>query len=290
MKYWTEYLALRGVTAPLSVLPRNFALAVGRAIGRGLNAILGSRQKIAAENLRKSFPGISEAEVRNTIRGCWENLGAGAAEFTQLPAMSDDELQSIAEFQGLDLLKKSIAKGKGVIILTGHYGAWELGTRFWPHAGLDMAVVARRVKNPLVNAWVTRVRSSHGVRVILARNAVRETIQWLKKGKVLGILIDHRVVEGGLKIPFFGRPAYTSSLPALLALRYEAPIHPVHCWREGEKVKIHVAAAMDFSGLETREEDLAEATLRMNRVVEGWVRERPAAWLWIHNRWKGGDS
>jgi KDO2-lipid IV(A) lauroyltransferase len=170
--------------------------------------------------------------------------------------------------------------------VTGHFGAWELGARFWPAQGFRTAVVARRIKNPLVDAWVTGIRSSGGVRVIPAREAVRESVRWLKQGNLLGILIDHRVTEGGLKIDFFGRPAFTTALPAILALRYGVPVHPVHSWREKDKVKVHIAPAMDFSDLKSRDESITEAVSRMNKVVESWVRERPEAWLWIHNRWK----
>ena len=103
---------------------------------------------------------------------------------------------------------------------------------------------------------------------------------------LLAILIDQRVVEGGLQVPFFGRLAYTTALPALLALRYSIPVHPVHCWREGEKVKVQIDSAMDFADLTARTEHFIEATLRMNAKVEDWVRKRPQDWLWIHNRWK----
>ncbi|MBI3012740.1 MAG: lysophospholipid acyltransferase family protein [Elusimicrobia bacterium] len=158
-----------------------------------------------------------------------------------------------------------------------------------PELGFKMAVVARRVKNPYVNDMVTRFRSCSGTQVILARNAVRETIRWLKAGNVTTMLIDHRVMEGGLRVPFFGRPAYTSSLPAVLALRYSIPVHCARCWKDGDTIRLQFERKMDFSGLEQSQEGVAEATQRMNRVIEGWIRERPELWLWIHNRWKGAD-
>ena len=172
------------------------------------------------------------------------------------------------------------------MIVTAHYGAWEVGSKFWPSCGFETAVVARRVKNPLVDHFVTVIRSAHGVRVIHARDAVRQAIRWLKDGRLLAILIDHRVTEGGLMVPFFGRPASTTSLPAILALRYSIPVHMVRCWRQNAKVKIHIDPAIDFSDLSQNEEGILEATKRMSAVVEGWVRERPKDWLWIHNRWK----
>lgn len=286
LKYIVEYALLRLFTLPLALLPRRAALNLGGFIGFLLYKALYSRLKLAADNLRKSFPSMSETQVRLTIRKCWENLGGLAAEFVRLPAMTDHEIETLAEAHGLEQIRKSYAEGKGVIILTGHYGLWELGAKFWPWSGFNIAVVARRIKNPFVNEYINRVRSSHGARVILSRDAVRESIRWLKAGNAVAVLIDHRVAEGSLNVPFLGRPAATTALPALLALKYNVPVHPARCWRENGKVFIRVEPAMDFSDLGKAESDIAEATLRMTRVVETWIRERPEAWMWIHNRWK----
>ncbi len=219
----------------------------------------------------------------------------GAAEFThlslgQVPTgtcpKDSDELSSLTDSTGLEFVRQSYKKGKGVLIFTAHYGVWELGGKFWPESGFKTAVVARRIKNPYVNELVTHIREGSGAKVILARDAVRESIRWLKEGGLLAVLIDHRVTAGGLAIPFFGKPAYTTSLPAILALRYDIPIHPAYCIRDGKKFKVQIDPAMDFSDLKPTEEGIQEATLRMNKVVEGWIRQHPQAWLWIHDRWK----
>lgn len=286
IKYRAEYTAVRAIAALLKLLPRKQALEVGKKLGWALFKIMGSRHRIACDNILRCFPEKSEKEASTIVRQCWENLGRGAAEFVQMPKMSRAQLESFVEFSGLEHIQNSSRQGKGVLVLTGHYGAWELGAKFWPYTGLEMAVVARKVKNPMVNDWVTKIRTTDGVKVIFSRNAVRESIQWLKQGRALSVLIDHRVTEGGLMVPFFGRPAFTSSFPAILALRYSIPVHPAHCWREGEKVIIQIAPALDFQGLTACEEHILEATQRMNAVVEEWVRRRPEHWLWIHNRWK----
>ncbi len=286
IQHLAEYIALRFVAAWLSLLPYTQALWIGRAIGRLIGLLLASRDLIAKNNILASLPEISEKEADRIVIECWKNLGEGAAEFVKLPSLSKEEILAVTDFEGIEPLRQSYATGKGVLMITAHYGAWELGAKFWPFSGFETAVVARLVKNPWVNDFVTKIRACEGVKVILSRDAVRETVRWLKHGKLLALLIDHRVTEGSLKIPFFGRPASTTALPAILALRYGVPVHMVHSWRENGRVKIHVSPALDFSGLKATESDIAEATLRMNAVVENWIRERPSAWLWIHNRWK----
>lgn len=286
LKHLIEYAALRLVAGFISLLPRRRALSAGRAIGRIIHRLMGVRAQIGIKNLLQSFPGMTPAQAEEVIRKCWENLGEGAAEFIKMPGYGRDDVFSITDIEGLEHLRRSYENKKGALIFTAHYGSWELGAKVWPMSGFNTAVVARRVRNPWVNAWTTKIRSCEGVRVILARDAVRESIRWLKGGNLLAVLIDHRVSEGGLQVPFFGRPALTTALPAILALRYQIPVHPVRAWREGERIKVRIEPAMDFSALGAGETDIAEATLRMSRVVERWVRERPEAWLWIHNRWK----
>ncbi len=286
IKHILEYAGLRAAAALILLMPRRQALGFGRFIGRIMNILMPSRRVIARNNILASLPGVTVNEADGLIQKCWENLGEGAAEFIKLPQLSREELFSFTQIEGLEYLQKSYGEGKGALIVTAHYGVWELGAKVWPMCGFKTAVVARRVKNPWVNDFVTGIRECGGVKVLLSRDAVRESVRWLKQGGALAVLVDHRVAEGGLSVPFFGRPALTTGLPALLALRYKVPVHPAHCWRENGKVKVHVAQKMDFDGLEANERDIAAATLRMNEVVENWVRKRPEAWLWIHNRWK----
>lgn len=286
IKYCAEYALLRSLAWALKEMPSHHAVAFGKGLGRTIQKLMPTRLNIARQNLLQTFPGISESELQRIMKECWENLGHGAADFVRMPQMSHQELNSLIEVHGLEHIQKSSQQGKGTLIVTAHYGAWELGAKFWPSRGFKFAVVARKVKNPYVNDFVTRIRSSHGVHVIFSRDAVRESIRWLKQGNLLAVLVDHRVNEGGLQTPFLGRPALTTSLPAVLALRYRIPVHPVHCWRENGKVIIHADPAMSFQDLPPTEIHLAEATTRINQVVEQWILKRPEAWLWIHNRWK----
>jgi Kdo2-lipid IVA lauroyltransferase/acyltransferase len=100
------------------------------------------------------------------------------------------------------------------------------------------------------------------------------------------VLMDHRVREGDLQVPFLGRPAYTTGFPAIVALKGEVPIHFMRCFREGNNVRVQFTPAMDFSDLPHGKEGILPATKKMNAVWENWIKEKPEPWLWIHNRWK----
>jgi KDO2-lipid IV(A) lauroyltransferase len=150
-------------------------------------------------------------------------------------------------------------------------------------SGFPIAAVARRMKNPYFDDFLARVRSRHGVTMFPHRSAVKEGLRWIKEGKCLGILVDQRITAGGVRVPFFGRPAYTTTMPALLAMRTGAALHGVSAGREGGKVRIRVHPALDTSSFGG---DAAALTARITADVEAWVRRDPPRWLWMHGRWK----
>lgn len=288
LRYILEYVPLLFLVWILSLLPYNLSLSFGKALGRIVSASIRSRYQIAWKNITESFPELPEEKVRAIIKSCWENLGMGLSEFSKIPNLSKEKFNSLVRVDGLNHIVDSHKTGRGALIFTAHYGAWEIAAQLLPFSGFQTAVIARRVKNPYVNELVNRIRGTNGIKVILAKNALRESLRWLKQGNILVVLIDHRITEGNLQIPFFGKPANTTALPAILALRYLVPVHSAVGFRENEKIHIQFSPALEFSDLKQteRERGIYEATLRMNAVIEDWIRKSPEMWLWIHNRWK----
>lgn len=286
MKFILEYIPLKAFMVLLGLLPRGTALKVGRGLGSLACRVMRSRYLVARQNILASFPGMSEDDVCRIVTGCWQNLGQSAAEIASLQSITKEKFFAIVDAKGLEHAQASHAKGKGFLMIGGHYGPWEFTSHIFAFSGIPTAAVARRIKNIHVDALVNYYRTIHGNEVMLSRNAVRNSMRALKDGKMVGILIDHRVMEGGLQVPFLGKPAYTTSLPAILALRLEIPVHFIRAWREGDKIKVEILPAMDFTGVPNSPEGIEKATRMMSRVFEDWVREKPENWLWIHNRWK----
>ena len=288
MKYILEYIPLRVAVFALSLLPRSIALKVGKAAGSLACLLMGKRLGLAISNIQAALPGTSEEKAREIVKGCWQNLGMSAADVASLPSVDKENFFTIVDAKGVEHVKASQAKGKGILMIGGHYGPWEFTSHVFAFSQIPMAAVARRIKNPYVDALLNHYRTLHGNTLIQARNAVRNTIRDLKEGKGVGILIDHRVAEGGLVVPFLGRPAHTTTMPAILALRLRAPVHFIRAWRQGGKIKLEITPEMDLSGVPNSPEGIEKATRMMNGVFEGWIREKPENWLWIHNRWKTG--
>lgn len=253
-------------------------------MGSLVGALAGSRSRRAAENLRAAFPDAPPDRIDGWVKGMWRNLGVAAWEFASIPGLTADEFFRRVRVEGADAIKASMARGKGIIFFGAHLTNWEWCSLFASFAGLPMAAVARRMKNPLFDDFITRTRSAHGVTMFVHKDAVRQGLKWIKAGKCLGILVDQRITAGGAVVPFFGRPAHTTTMPALLALRTGAALHGLSAHRDADGgLIIRVHPALDVAPFQG---DAVAATAAVTAEVERWVREDPSLWLWMHDRWK----
>jgi len=281
-RYFLEYLAFRGLFALLKAVPPSTGGALGRLIGRAS----GRRTRLAVANMRAAFPSVSAAEAEDWARRLWTSLGLTAWEFARSSKQTAEDFRRSVTVEGVEHPRASAAAGKPLLFFTAHYANWELASWVVPLSGFPVSVIARRMKNPYVDAFVNRLRARFGAELIVHKNAVKESFRRLRNGRALGLLFDQRITAGGVKVPFLGREAHTTTLPAILALRAGAAAHPVHSRRRNGRLHFYFGPAVDLSGLTTKEEDVIKATEIMNREVEAWIRAEPSAWLWIHDRWK----
>lgn len=282
-KYILEYGAARLAFAVVGALPESAGGTAGRALGRLAGLLIPARSRRAAENLRAAFPEAAPGQIDGWVRGMWRNMGQAAWEFARMPSLTRESYFRNVRVEGLELLQASHAKGKGAVLYAGHITNWEWASLFMAFAGLPIAAVARRMKNPYFDVFLTGVRSAHGVTVISHKNAVREGMRWIKAGKCLGILVDQRITAGGVQVPFFGRPAHTTTMPGLLAMRTGAALHGLSVHREGDRMLMRVHPALDLAPFNG---DAAAVAAACTADVERWIRLDPSAWLWMHDRWK----
>ncbi len=286
LRFFLEYLSLRGLHSLLGRLPAFPGRAVGRALGRVVGGVARKRTRVASENLALAFPEESAAQIRAWTRGVWSDLGAGIWEFARLGRLTAEEFKQEVRVIGGEHLRAAHAQGKGVVLFTGHLGNWEYASRAASLTGVPVSAIARRMKNPFVNDWITAERRRLGVNVLMHKNAVRESFRRLSSGEVIGLLFDQRITAGGLQVPFFGRPAHTTGLPAILALRLGCPVVPLRSWREKGRLTVEMEPPLPIEPGPSTPERVNAVTRQMTAVLERWVRERPTQWLWIHNRWK----
>lgn len=284
-----EYLVARALLAIFGWLPARGALLVGSTLGRGGYYFSGRLRRTGQRNLELAFPEMSQKDRRRLLRGCFENLGRLLGVFSQFATADTQTLQSLIDCEGLEHIDAAHEGGRGVILFTGHVGAWELTSFALSLFGYPLSFLVRRIDNPKIEKLVDERRERLGNRTIDKRSAAREMLLILQGGGTLGILVDLNTLDReGIFVDFFGVPASTTFMLAKLALRTEAAVLPVFApWdpkRRRFLLKIGEPLSVARSGDD--EDDVRRLTQLFTGVVEKYVRSYPDQWLWIHRRWK----
>ncbi|MCB4756988.1 MAG: lysophospholipid acyltransferase family protein [Elusimicrobia bacterium] len=285
LKHLVEYGFVLLLDAFFSALPLEGACRLGEGIGVLASFLLIRRRRLALENLRRAFPEKSEEEIRRIEKGVWKNLGRTAVEFVRFKDMTAGDLADRFTLEGGENLEKAVKRGGGAICITFHYANWEFNGLFH-HRYAPLYAVARPMKNSFVEKWIQEKRSHNNMTMLLHRNAAKACLKVLKEKGHLGILVDQNLYTGGVFVNFFGRPAATTSLPALLHSRTGDPVIVNHSVREGSKFRIVYSPALELPDIENREEKIRAHTQIINDAIERIIRRHPENWFWIHNRWK----
>ncbi len=284
-----EYLVAHGLLAVFGWLPLRVALFVGSRLGRCGYYFSGRLRRTGLRNLELAFPELDQAARGRLLRGCFENLGRLLGVFSKFSTADPKTLQSIIDCEGLEHLDAARAGGRGIILFTGHVGAWELSSFALSLFGYPLSFLVRRIDNPKIEALVDSRRERLGNRTIDKRSAAREMLQIMQEGGTLGILVDLNTLDReGIFVDFFGVPASTTFMLAKLAVRTDAAVLPVFApWNKKRRrflLKIDEPLSVQRSGDD--EEDVRRLTQLFTGVVEKYVRRYPDQWLWIHRRWK----
>jgi KDO2-lipid IV(A) lauroyltransferase len=229
------------------------------------------------------------AQRTRILRQEYRNLGWLLAEFCRMSTYTAAYASRFIRYEGLDHYLAARDRGKGVLILTGHLGAWELSSFYHSLAGYPMGMVIRRLDNPLVDALVNRIRCLHGNRVLHKDDFARGLIAAMRAGDTVGILMDTNMTPPqGLFAPFFGIQVCTASGLARVALKTGAAVLPGFLlWDESERrYVLHFYPEIALASTGDSEADAATNTARFNAVLEDAIRQHPSQWLWMHRRWK----
>jgi KDO2-lipid IV(A) lauroyltransferase len=271
------------------ILPRPLARAAGVLVARSAYLTLNRLRRVGLRNLELAFPDRSRAEREALLKTEYRNLGWLLAEFCQMPAYTREQASKFIRYEGLDHYLAARDRGKGVLVLTGHLGAWELSSFYHSLAGYPMGLVIRRLDNPLVDELVNRIRCRHGNRVLHKDDFARGLIGAMRAGETVGILMDTNMTPPqGVFVPFFGVPACTASGLARVALKTSAAVLPGFLlWEESEwRYVLRFYPELELAKTGEAEADAAENTARFTAVIEQVIRQYPSQWLWMHRRWK----
>ena len=289
VRTYLEYGVALTILKLFGLLPRKLALQAGYAVGAIAHAVLPHLRRHAETNLRIAFPEMPERERERIKRNVFRNLGRLLGEVTQFPKLNRDSIKNIVTYEGLEHYVNAVNSGRGVILLTGHIGAWELSVFAHSLNGYPMSFLKRNVDNPLVEQLGERYRTRFGNRSIDKKGSVREIIKTLKSGGVIGILADLNTSrDEGVFCDFFGTPACTTAGVATLALRTGALVVPGYLlWDEAAQIhRLTFEPPVEIIDTGNQKEDVVANTARYTKVLENVIRRHPDQWLWIHRRWK----
>lgn len=289
MRYRLEYAPVWLVVKVLGVMPRPVSRALGMAAAQLFGLINARLRRVGMRNLEIAFPDKSEAERRKILRGVFTSLGRELAEFCKFPSYTRQNVSRIAVYDGFENYEIARARGKGVLFMTAHLGAWELGSFFHSIMGNPLHVVVRELDNPYLNSLVDRYRTLHGNTTFPKNEFARGLIAAMRAGKTVGLLMDTNMTPPqGVFVDFFGVPACTASGVARVALRTDAAVVPAFTiWDESlRKYRIRFDPALKLVSTANDDADAIANTAMFTKVIEDYARRYPDQWLWIHRRWK----
>jgi len=283
---------VHAILALLRLVPDRAALGMAAAFGATYARLRGPRTAGAMVNLRIAFPEWSDEKRRDVMVRSFANLGRGLAEFARVGSLSPEALRervSVEGFEHLEAARKASPTG-GVVVLTAHFGAWEILAAAMVARDVPAALVHRPRENPILNALLGQMRGDSGAELLARGNAARAALTGLKNGRVIAMPYDQNCSRReGVFVPFFGRLACTRDGPPRIAMRTGSPVIPVFLYRQPDGIH-HVARFSPPIELVPEGDDKAAALLenaaRMTRPIEDAIRTAPEQWIWIHRRWR----
>ncbi len=282
-------LGLYLVVGPVRALPLPMARSFGKGLGAALFGLLGRYRRAALKNLALVYAERSPAERRRMARAVFRHFGEMAAEFIKMPQLSRADVDRMVTVEGEENLCRAFESGKGVLLITGHFGNWEFMARWLTTHGYPLNVVARDARDPAATKLLADTREGNGAQVLYRGNSARAVLQCLKKNQIVALLPDQNAAD--VFVPFLGVSTGTVDGPAIIHLRTGAPLLFSWCVRTPED-RFHITFEPTEVIAPTGDQaaDIVRVMALINARLETQIRQNPTQWLWLHNRWKSSPG
>ena len=287
-RHRVQYAIGRGVLGLLGMVKFRDARAMGRSLGRMALSPFGVRRNVVERQIAAAFPNASDEEVQAMVRNAYSHFGQVVIETALLPRLGTQGILDMFEgTEGFEAIDRAYAEGKGIILITGHFGNWELAGAYVAARGIPIEVIVRRMNNPYFDDYVTVTRRDAGMIVVYDHDAVRRTPRAFKAGHAVAFVADQGVLGlASTFVPFFGRPAKTPRGPAVFAMKYRLPTFFVAAVQEKSGKYRCVVTPVEIPDTGDREADVDTVVARYTSILESWVRKYPGQYFWHHRRWK----
>ncbi|HIF55733.1 MAG: hypothetical protein ABGY10_07590 [bacterium] len=291
-RHYIEHLAFRAFSSVSIFLPEALALSVGSLLGWIAGSVLRVRRTEVDEHLFLAFPERTDAWRHDVARASYAHLGREAVATLRLSRATDKDLSARTRIPDLALFRTAVEEGRGVIVVTGHLGNWEVGGGAFTSRGISLDAIAKRMANKAIGDAITGVRERFGIGLIHMDEVAREVPRSLLRGRVVAVLADQHAHKGGIEVSFFGREVSTTRAPALFAIRTGAPIFLGIAlrdpgWRQRYTVSLE---RIDFHSSGEVDADIRRLTAAHSAALERAVRLAPEQYFWHHRRWKSAPG
>ncbi len=287
MKDWCYGITAKLTGYCISLLPHSFSLILGGWLGFIAYTFATTQRRFACKHLRERLDIPDDREVKAIAKKCFENLGKTVVEFMRLPRMIPKHIHKYVSIEGSHHIEQSIAQGKGTILITGHFGNWELLAACISAKVAPVTPIVRKLRSPRLDAIVSSNRAKVGYATIDRDTGVRNALKCLKRNEVLGIVADVDTTVKGVFVDFFGIPAYTPYSPVAFALRTGANILPTFIIRQPDGThRVIIEPPLELEHCDDKEQELVINTQKFTKIIEDYIRKYPEQWIWMHERWK----
>ena len=282
-------LLIRLVVGPVRAMP----LPLARIFGTGLAWVafrtVGRYRRVARKNLALIYPDKPENEREQMARAVFRHFGRMTGEFLKMPRLSKADVDRLAVVDGEENLRQALAMGKGILLITGHFGNWEFMARWLSSHGYAINVVARDARDPTATKLLTDTREGNGAQVLYRGNSARAVLQCLKKNEIVALLPDQNAAD--VFVPFMGQRTGTVDGPAIIHLKTGAPLLFSWCVRlPDNRVQITFEPPEVVVSIGAKSADVERTMTLINARLETQIRRNPTQWLWLHDRWKASPG
>ncbi|MFC1881577.1 lysophospholipid acyltransferase family protein [Thermodesulfobacteriota bacterium] len=269
-------------------LAHRHIIALGKVLGAAAYFLDLPHRRIVRRNLQFTHPDWTREKIDNLARRVFQNLGISFLETFQLATLSREQVLGRVRVVGLENLQNALKSKSGLILVSAHLGSWETGLLFFCcYIQKPILGVAKKIRLAPLNRWVHRLRSRFGLKIVYKKGALPEMRRVLRRGGVIGLLVDQSRRSEGVDVNFFGQRVTTTPAAAFLAIRCQSPVLPLFCVRDDRgRLNVIVKSPLEMKRTGDLRSDIQSNTQMITDVVEKAVRQYPDQWFWVHKRWK----
>ena len=292
VKYQLLYWLVKFLIFSSNLPPRRMWLSFCGGLGVIAYTFSGKTKRLMKRHLSVAFPEKSAKEIQHLTKSTFRMLGKNAGEILRASRISSlDQLNKVLVTHGYENFETANRKGKGVIFLTCHMGAFDLQVTNMALRGLNPNIIGTPLKDERLNELLWKYRNQHGAVAIARGRETFRMIKVLKSGGSVALLIDQDTKVKSVFVDFFGKPASTPVGATILAMKTGAAIVPTYVHLDDDGMQhMHILPEVDLRITDNEGDDVVFNTQLLTTMIEGWIRKYPEQWVWMHKRWKTKEN